>query len=141
MHRFRAALWKQDNWYIAQCLELDVATQAGSEPEALMNMREALALHLEVPESEIEVELQPSDAGGRARTMAARAERSFRAVRFRLEAAGFHGIKQKPNHAKFIKTIGQESITAILPHYIDLSNAVLASILRQAKLPPDEFDR
>jgi predicted RNase H-like HicB family nuclease/predicted RNA binding protein YcfA (HicA-like mRNA interferase family) len=139
MRSFRAAFWKQDNWYIAQCVEVDVATQAGSEAEALENMREALALHFDLPEAQFEVHLEPADAGPKATSH--QAERSFRAVRFRLEAAGFRGISQKPNHAKFIKTNGQETITAILPHYTELSNAVLASVLRQAKMPPDEFDK
>jgi predicted RNase H-like HicB family nuclease len=34
---------------VAQCLEVDVASQGESEEEALHNLREAIALHFEPP--------------------------------------------------------------------------------------------
>jgi predicted RNase H-like HicB family nuclease/predicted RNA binding protein YcfA (HicA-like mRNA interferase family) len=137
MHSYRVACWKQDHWYIAQCQEIDVATQGGSEAEAEANMQEALSLHLDVPEDHVTVIMERQTA---TPPKGSKAERSFRAVRFRLEAEGFRGITQKPNHAKFIKTTGDTTITAILPHYTELSQAVLSSILRQANLPPDTFE-
>ena len=36
-------------WYVAQCLEVDVASQGETEEEALANLKEALELHLEPP--------------------------------------------------------------------------------------------
>ena len=65
---------------------------------------------------------------------------SFRAVRFKLEAAGFSGITQKGNHAKFIKRDGSCLLTAIVPHYQELAPDVVASIFRQAKIAVGEFD-
>lgn len=47
--RFTASVWREDEWYIAQCLEVDVASQGHSEEEALANLREALELHFEPP--------------------------------------------------------------------------------------------
>jgi len=142
MKTFRATLWKQDNWFIVQCDEIDVATQAGSESEAAINIQEALALHFDVPEGEIHVVLerisQPILPNG---MKSSRAERSFRQVRFRLEAVGFVGISQKPNHAKFIRTNKGPTRSAILPHYAELAKAVVASILRQAELPEDDLDQ
>lgn len=44
-----ASIWKEGNWYVAQCLEVDVASQGESEEEALANLREALALHFAPP--------------------------------------------------------------------------------------------
>ena len=46
---FAASVWQEGNWYIAQCLEVDVASQGESEEEALANLREALELHFEPP--------------------------------------------------------------------------------------------
>lgn len=46
---FRASLWREDDWVIAQCLDVDVASQGRSEDEALANLREALELHFEAP--------------------------------------------------------------------------------------------
>lgn len=36
-------------WYIAQCLEVDVASQGLTEEEPLVHLKEALELHLEPP--------------------------------------------------------------------------------------------
>ncbi|MBC7928839.1 MAG: type II toxin-antitoxin system HicB family antitoxin [Bryobacteraceae bacterium] len=42
-------VWREDEWYVSQCLELDVASQGQTEEEALANLREALELHFETP--------------------------------------------------------------------------------------------
>jgi predicted RNase H-like HicB family nuclease len=45
--RFTAALTQDDDWYVAQCLEVDVASQGHSVEEALASLREALELYFE----------------------------------------------------------------------------------------------
>jgi predicted RNase H-like HicB family nuclease len=47
--KFSASVWLEHNLYVAQCLELDVASQGDSEQEALENLREAIELHFEPP--------------------------------------------------------------------------------------------
>ena len=42
-----AVVTESEGWYVAECLELDVVTQARSFDDLLANLREALALHLE----------------------------------------------------------------------------------------------
>jgi predicted RNase H-like HicB family nuclease len=51
--RFTAVVSQEDEWYIAQCLEVDVASQGESELTALGNLREALELHFEEPRATI----------------------------------------------------------------------------------------
>ena len=46
---FRASLWRENDWVVAQCLDVDVASQGRSEDEALGNLKEALELHFEAP--------------------------------------------------------------------------------------------
>jgi predicted RNase H-like HicB family nuclease len=46
---FAAAVWREGNWYVSQCLELDIASQGETEEEALANLKEALELHFELP--------------------------------------------------------------------------------------------
>ncbi len=46
---FTARVWQEDDWYIAQCAQVDVASQDRSEDEALANLRETLALYFEPP--------------------------------------------------------------------------------------------
>ncbi len=46
---FKASLWRENGWVVAQCLEVDVASQGRTEEEALANLEEALALHFEPP--------------------------------------------------------------------------------------------
>lgn len=42
-------VWQEDNWYIAQCLEADVASQGETENAAIENLRDALELHFTPP--------------------------------------------------------------------------------------------
>ena len=63
-HTFSASVWQEDEWFVAQCLEIDVASQGESEDEALANLREALELYFSPPQPtviphvrEIEVEV------------------------------------------------------------------------------------
>ncbi|HTR37591.1 MAG TPA: type II toxin-antitoxin system HicB family antitoxin [Bryobacteraceae bacterium] len=44
---FAATVWREGNWYVSQCLEVDVASQGATEEEALANLKEALELHFE----------------------------------------------------------------------------------------------
>ena len=46
---FTASLWQEGNWFVAQCLQVDIASQGETEEEALVNLSEALALHFEPP--------------------------------------------------------------------------------------------
>ena len=46
---FTARVWKEDDWFIAQCAQVDVASHGRTEEEALANLREALELYLEPP--------------------------------------------------------------------------------------------
>ena len=47
--RFNAtvAIHKEDDWYVAKCLENSVASQGKSMDEALENLKEALELYLD----------------------------------------------------------------------------------------------
>lgn len=44
---FTAAVHQEEDWYIARCLELEVASQGESLQEALANLREAVEAYLE----------------------------------------------------------------------------------------------
>lgn len=48
---FATAVWREGNWYVSQCLELDIASQGETEEEALANLKEALELHFEPPQA------------------------------------------------------------------------------------------
>jgi predicted RNase H-like HicB family nuclease len=47
--QFTAAIEQEGKWYVAQCLEVDVASQGATEEEALRNLAEALALYFDEP--------------------------------------------------------------------------------------------
>ncbi len=47
--RFSASVWQEDEWYVAQCVQVDVASQGATEEEALDNLRDALELHFTPP--------------------------------------------------------------------------------------------
>ena len=50
---FSATLWQEDGLVVAQCLEVDVASQGTSEEEALANLTEALNLHFQSPRATV----------------------------------------------------------------------------------------
>lgn len=45
--RLTAAVTKEDEWYVARCLEVEVTSQGKTMDEALDNLREALELYFE----------------------------------------------------------------------------------------------
>jgi predicted RNase H-like HicB family nuclease len=46
---FTARVCKDEDWFIAQCTQVDVASQGRTEAQALSNLREALELCFEPP--------------------------------------------------------------------------------------------
>lgn len=46
---FTACVSKEGNWYVAQCMQVDVASQGATEDEAIENLRDALQLHFAPP--------------------------------------------------------------------------------------------
>ena len=46
---FTASISQEGEWYIAQCMQIDVASQGSTEDEALENLRDALELHFTPP--------------------------------------------------------------------------------------------
>jgi predicted RNase H-like HicB family nuclease len=48
-HTFTASVWKDQDWFIAQCAQVDVASNGRTEEEALANLRKALELYFEPP--------------------------------------------------------------------------------------------
>lgn len=46
---FTARVFPEGNWFVAQCLEVEIASQGETETEALSNLQEALELHFEHP--------------------------------------------------------------------------------------------
>ncbi len=53
-----ASVWQEGDWYVAQALETDVASQGHSVEEALVNLREALELHFETPVATVTPEIR-----------------------------------------------------------------------------------
>jgi hypothetical protein len=44
-----ASVWQEGHWFVAQCREVEVASQGRSEDEALGNLAEAVLLHFTPP--------------------------------------------------------------------------------------------
>lgn len=49
IQKFTASIRQEGEWFVAQCVEVDVASQGATEDEALNNLREALELHFTPP--------------------------------------------------------------------------------------------
>ena len=46
---FTAVVWREGDWYVAQCREFEVASQGVTKEEALDNLSEAIEVHLSPP--------------------------------------------------------------------------------------------
>jgi len=46
---FTASVWREGDWYIAQCREFELASQGSSKAEAVNNLAEAIEVHFEPP--------------------------------------------------------------------------------------------
>lgn len=46
---FTASISQEGEWYIARCMQVDVASQGATEDEALDDLRDALELHFTPP--------------------------------------------------------------------------------------------
>ena len=55
---FTSIVWQEEIWFIAQCLEIDVASQGKTEKKALENLREALTLHFTPPAATVLPQVQ-----------------------------------------------------------------------------------
>jgi predicted RNase H-like HicB family nuclease len=67
---FTATVWQEGEWFVAQCREVDVASQGLTENEALENLKEAIELHFEPPRATVlpsirKIEVELDAAGGR----------------------------------------------------------------------------
>ncbi|HEY9788017.1 MAG TPA: type II toxin-antitoxin system HicB family antitoxin [Candidatus Obscuribacterales bacterium] len=47
--KFTATVWREGDWHIAQCIEVDVISQGETEQEAVKNLAEAIQLYFESP--------------------------------------------------------------------------------------------
>ncbi len=56
---FQASLWREGDLVVAQCLDVDVASQGRDEDEALANLGEALELHFEAPRADMAPTIKP----------------------------------------------------------------------------------
>jgi predicted RNase H-like HicB family nuclease len=56
---FKATTWQEGDWFIAQCLEVDIASQGKTEEEALENLRDALELHFTPPVATMAPQVRP----------------------------------------------------------------------------------
>ncbi len=64
--KFTASIWREGKWFVAQCLEVDVASQGRSESAALKNLSDALALHFTPPAASQAPKVRPIEVTVRA---------------------------------------------------------------------------
>ena len=65
----------------------------------------------------------------------------FRDVKRRLIAAGWVEVGTTGSHVKFAKRSATGVRTAVVPKHREVAVGTLRSILRQAGISPEEFDR
>jgi predicted RNA binding protein YcfA (HicA-like mRNA interferase family) len=66
---------------------------------------------------------------------------SFREIKRRLESAGFVEASQNGSHVKFVRRKGAVVDTTVVPKKREVAVGTLRSILSQAHLDLDEWER
>jgi predicted RNA binding protein YcfA (HicA-like mRNA interferase family) len=66
---------------------------------------------------------------------------SFREVKRRLEAAGFVETSQRGSHVKFVRRLGSVVDVAIVPKKSEILVGTLRSVLNQAHIDQEEWER
>jgi predicted RNA binding protein YcfA (HicA-like mRNA interferase family) len=66
---------------------------------------------------------------------------SFREIKRRLESAGFEEISQKGSHVKFARVSPYRIDTAIVPRRQEVPVGTLRSILNQAHIDQESWDK
>jgi predicted RNA binding protein YcfA (HicA-like mRNA interferase family) len=66
---------------------------------------------------------------------------SFREIKRRLEAAGFVETSQKGSHVKFVRSTEGVVDTTIVPKRAEVPVGTLRSILSQAHIDPEMWER
>ncbi len=65
----------------------------------------------------------------------------YRVVVRKLAAAGFLEARQTGSHVKFVRETAAGRLVVTVPRHREVRTGTLSSILRQARLTPDEFER
>jgi predicted RNA binding protein YcfA (HicA-like mRNA interferase family) len=65
----------------------------------------------------------------------------FREIKRRLEAAGFVEAGQKGSHVKFVRRLNEIVDIAIVPKKREIPVGTLRSILNQAHIDPDQWEK
>ena len=65
----------------------------------------------------------------------------FREIKRRLESAGFEEVSQRESHVKFARVSRERTDTAIVPRKPEVPVGTLRSILNQANIDPETWDK
>ena len=65
----------------------------------------------------------------------------FREIKRRLESVGFLEVSQKGSHVKFARITAARTDTAIVPRKQEIPVGTLRSILHQAGISPDDWEK
>jgi predicted RNA binding protein YcfA (HicA-like mRNA interferase family) len=65
----------------------------------------------------------------------------FREIKRRLESAGFEEVSQKGSHIKFARASPERTDTVIVPRHHEVPVGTLRSILNQAHIDPESWDK
>lgn len=120
---------QEGEWYIAQCLQVDVASQGVTEDEALENLRGALELHFTPAVATITPRVRDI-----SRHQSRMKPLPFGEVKRKLEAAAdWHSPDVRQDD-------GRRYSHRHCAKHNEVAPGTLRSILRQAGISADEFD-
>jgi predicted RNA binding protein YcfA (HicA-like mRNA interferase family) len=133
---FSATIWRAGDWFVSQCLDVDVASQGRTEEEALdicgrcWNCTSSRRLpRIPLPVRQIEIEV------GRLKPLA-----SVRSSAV-SKSACFSEVRQKGSHVKLARMSGERTDTVIVPRHHEIPAGTPRSILNQAHIDSESWGK
>lgn len=134
--KYNVVIQKEENWYVAKCLDNNIASQGKTIEESIKNLKEAIELYNENEEPIFPKETYVTTLEVAIWVQNIRyyhLEKSFQ----HYGNFGFEKVSQKGSHVK-LKNIFSNQI-CIVPMHSEVARGTLKSILEQANISIDDF--
>lgn len=134
--KYNVIVQKEEKWYVAKCLDNNVASQGKTIEEALNNLKEALELFTQSEQFEKPKQMIITTLEVAVWVLNIRYCHPKKIIKI-LKRFGFEKVSQKGSHVKYRNSYTGKIF--IIPMHSEIASGTLKSILEQANIELDQF--
>ena len=134
--RYNVVVQKEEDWYVAKCLDNSVASQGKTIEESLKNLKEALELYYENEEPIIPKEIYITTLEVAIWVINIQYYHLTKIIDM-LQKFDYEKVSQKGSHSKFRNLYTNK--VCIIPMHKEIARGTLKSILEQANISIEDF--